>query len=292
MRKKVFISHNHQDKPFVKRLAAFLMSNNIECWIDESEINIGDSLIEKISEAIHDLDSVIAVISYNSIDSNWVRRELDWAMTKEIQNNKVVILPVVIDQCDIPFFLANKLYADFTNKNKFEENSQRLLKAIKKEKNMSGENNEAEPDIHIGESSNINYKSTLIPIYLSLAVILLSIFGLIATQYFFQTNTYIENRDFINSNISVFWILLIALMFGEIIRVLLAQYQAKIDHNFATEAGLINITSIFSSRYREVIKNYWNKPLVKVVVYIEIVILIGIVMLINYAVEIIKIAIE
>jgi len=44
----VFLSHNHADKPFVRRLAADLDNQGIPYWLDEAEIKVGESLIEKI----------------------------------------------------------------------------------------------------------------------------------------------------------------------------------------------------------------------------------------------------
>lgn len=73
----VFISHNSKDKPFVRKLASSLRTHNIRCWVDEAEIRFGESLVQKISDAISKIDLVIAVISNNSVYSNWIRQELD-----------------------------------------------------------------------------------------------------------------------------------------------------------------------------------------------------------------------
>lgn len=40
---KVFLSHNHADKPFTRRLANDLRQAGHSVWIDEAEINIGPS---------------------------------------------------------------------------------------------------------------------------------------------------------------------------------------------------------------------------------------------------------
>ena len=43
----IFLSHNSADKPFVRKLAADLRRNGFYAWVDEAEIKLGDSLIEK-----------------------------------------------------------------------------------------------------------------------------------------------------------------------------------------------------------------------------------------------------
>ena len=91
------------------RIARSLESHSISAWVDEAEINVGDSLFQKIADAIESLDFVIAVISTSSVTSKWVQKELQLAMTKEILNQQVTVLPLVIDSCKIPFFISDRL---------------------------------------------------------------------------------------------------------------------------------------------------------------------------------------
>lgn len=126
----VFLSHNSNDKPWVRNLADRLTSDGVVVWIDEAELNIGDSLIEKIAEGIHEMRFVAAVISSNSINSSWVQKELTLAMSKEIKGRQVTVLPLLIENCTLPPFLTDKLYADFTNPDNFEQEYSKLLRAI------------------------------------------------------------------------------------------------------------------------------------------------------------------
>ncbi|MCG9963222.1 toll/interleukin-1 receptor domain-containing protein [Shewanella cutis] len=49
MQPSVFLSHNHKDKAFVRKLARDIDAHGIKVWIDEAEMKIGDSLVQKIS---------------------------------------------------------------------------------------------------------------------------------------------------------------------------------------------------------------------------------------------------
>lgn len=126
----IFLSHNSKDKPWVRNLADRLTSDGVVVWIDEAELNIGDSLIEKIAEGIHEMRFVAAVISNNSISSTWVQKELNLAMSKEIKGRQVTVLPLLIENCTLPPYLTDKLYADFTNPDNFEQEYSKLLRAI------------------------------------------------------------------------------------------------------------------------------------------------------------------
>lgn len=125
----LFISHSSKDKFFVRNLAERLVAEGIKVWIDEAEIKIGDSLIQKISEGIKDSDYLVVVLSQSSINSNWVQKELQMAMTREIIGNRV-ILPILIEKCEIPIFLRDKLYADFTHPDMFEKSFNKLLSSV------------------------------------------------------------------------------------------------------------------------------------------------------------------
>ncbi len=126
----VFLSHNSEDKNFVRRLASDLETHNIKYWLDEAEIKIGESLIEKIRQGIDDVDYVAVVLSPNSISSPWVQREIDVAMNQEIQGKRIKVLPIMYKKCDLPGFLLGKLYADFTNEANYKESFKKLVGSI------------------------------------------------------------------------------------------------------------------------------------------------------------------
>lgn len=128
--KTIFMSHSSKDKFFVRNLSERLQSYGIKVWLDEAEINIGDSLTEKIAKAIDSTDYVGVILSHNSINSEWVQRELQIALQKEIKGKKVVVLPILIEKVEIPLFLRDKLYADFTNPENFDRELSKLLKTL------------------------------------------------------------------------------------------------------------------------------------------------------------------
>jgi hypothetical protein len=99
-------------------------------WIDESEIQLGDSLIEKIQEGIDKAEFFGAIISHNSVKSEWVKKELDVAMNKEIEGRRVKVLPLLIDECEIPGFLRGKLYADFRNMKGYDATLEMVLRKL------------------------------------------------------------------------------------------------------------------------------------------------------------------
>ncbi len=126
----IFLSHSHTDKPFARRLATDLRKAGHAVWIDEAEINIGDSLIEKIREGLDQVDFVAAVITSASVTSKWVTRELDIASNREIEEKRVVVLPLLLEVVELPGFLKGKFYGDFTDMSCYEETLELLLRKL------------------------------------------------------------------------------------------------------------------------------------------------------------------
>ena len=116
----IFLSHNFTDKPFVRRLAQDLQAAGLRVWLDEAEMQFGDSLIEKIQQGINEMEYLGVILSKHSVQSEWVRREVNIALQQEIEGKRVKVLPFLIDDCEIPLFLKDKLYADFRNQSRYE----------------------------------------------------------------------------------------------------------------------------------------------------------------------------
>ena len=127
---RIFLSHTSTDKPFVRKLANDLRANGHTVWIDEAEINIGDSLIGKIREGLDSVDFVAVVLSKASIQSEWVQKELEIASNREIKEKRKVVLPIKIENVELPGFLEGKFYGDFSNDSEYSEKLELLLRGL------------------------------------------------------------------------------------------------------------------------------------------------------------------
>jgi hypothetical protein len=127
VRHSVFICHSSKDKPFVRKLGDALKAEGVPVWIDEAEIRVGDSIISRIEQAIGDVDYVAVALSPDAVSSPWVQEELRSAMSEQIEERKIKVLPLLVRDCDIPGFLRDKRYADFREPKRFDEGVEDLL---------------------------------------------------------------------------------------------------------------------------------------------------------------------
>ena len=109
----VFISYSSKDKSFVEKLSNKLVENRVGVWLDKWEMKPGDSLIDKIQNGLEDSSHLLVVLSKNYVESEWCRKEHNAGLIKEIDNKQVVVIPVLLEDCTIPMFLREKVYADF-----------------------------------------------------------------------------------------------------------------------------------------------------------------------------------
>jgi hypothetical protein len=114
---RIFVSHAWEDKPLALELAR--LADYIDVWVDVRELIAGQSLDPTIIRAIEDSHVFVVLISRTSIAKNWVVREVEWALDREAQKDRVFVLPVLIEagidlpSSPMPFAdFAQRLYID------------------------------------------------------------------------------------------------------------------------------------------------------------------------------------
>lgn len=128
---KVFISHASEDKDrFVVQFAERLRANGVDAWLDQWEMKPGDSLVDKIfEEGLRQAQAVIVVLSNTSVQKPWVREELNTSVVNKIIRGTRLI-PVVIDECEVPESLRSTLWQRVDDIADYEQSLQRILSAI------------------------------------------------------------------------------------------------------------------------------------------------------------------
>lgn len=94
---KVFLSHSSRDKSLVREIRRNL-PEHVKTWLDENDIIIGQDIEVSIQNAIQkEADFVIIFIGKEAIQSDWVKRELQWALEREKEIDRVFVLPILLD---------------------------------------------------------------------------------------------------------------------------------------------------------------------------------------------------
>ncbi len=128
---KVFISHATADKDrFVLEFAARLRSKGVDAWVDQWEMNPGDSIVDKIfEEGLKDCQAMIVVLSAHSVKSKWVREELNAAVVRKIEK-AARLIPIRLDLCEVPECLKHCIWQDIADPSSYDKEFKRILNSI------------------------------------------------------------------------------------------------------------------------------------------------------------------
>lgn len=102
-----FLSHNSNDKEIVRKVAASLHTFGIDTWFDEWEILPGDSIVGKIEEGLRKATHLVVFLSKKAVSSSWVSEEINTSLYHAISSKKLAVIPVVIEECEIPMILGS-----------------------------------------------------------------------------------------------------------------------------------------------------------------------------------------
>jgi len=106
-----FISYSRADKEFALQLASELRSSGFKIWLDQLDIPTGARWDDEVERALINCDIFMIILTRNSIASNNVKDEIGYA----IDSNKR-ILPILLENVNVPFRLRRFQYVDFSAK--------------------------------------------------------------------------------------------------------------------------------------------------------------------------------
>lgn len=109
---RLFVCHATEDKPFARELASFLHQHGAEVWFDQWEIKVGDSIVQKVNDGLQNATHLAVLLSPHSVAKPWVRKEFSSALMRQLADNSVMVLPVLVGDCEIPAILRDIRYAD------------------------------------------------------------------------------------------------------------------------------------------------------------------------------------
>lgn len=113
-RPKAFISHDSRDKSEIAQPLALKLSGMlVPVWYDEFSLKVGDSLRESIERGLKECHRCILVITPNFLSNGgWSKREYDSIFTREIVEQKKLVLPIWRDVTPRDVYEFSPILAD------------------------------------------------------------------------------------------------------------------------------------------------------------------------------------
>lgn len=113
MAHRIFLSHNHNDKPLVEAVALKLAAifGQDQVFYDSWSIRPGDGIIDQMNKGLEAPEFVFFFVSANSLASGMVKLEWQNALYSA-SKGKTRIVPVRVDGSDMPAVLKQTLFID------------------------------------------------------------------------------------------------------------------------------------------------------------------------------------
>jgi hypothetical protein len=107
----IFVSYSSVDRPLARKVAEVFRARGSRVWIDEGELGPGDFLASSLAKALGEVDAYVAILTRNSANSNWVKSELNSAVTRMV-NDGISVIPLRFDDSPIPEVVAGLVWGD------------------------------------------------------------------------------------------------------------------------------------------------------------------------------------
>lgn len=109
--REYFLSHAGVDKEFVKSVATRMQLAGRGVFLDEWSIEFGESIPGAISTALRDFEAIVLFWSQAARDSAWVTREFNSAITRFVEDGRVLLV-VRLDETDVPELVRDLKWID------------------------------------------------------------------------------------------------------------------------------------------------------------------------------------
>lgn len=99
---KVYVSYHNSDHAYVRQLADELMSHGHEVFFSGEAIRPGQDWEAVLSDALRNADALLAIVSPTAMDSKWLFTETGTAMAYFRERGRPLVIPVILENADIP----------------------------------------------------------------------------------------------------------------------------------------------------------------------------------------------
>jgi len=126
-KRKVFLSHSSEDRAFVLRLTKVLTRHKVSYWYSASHIVGAKQWHDEIGKALAECNWFLVVLTPNAVHSQWVKRELLFALNENRYNEKII--PLLYKPCNhsrLSWTLGEFEFAEFAGD--FEPGCKNLLR--------------------------------------------------------------------------------------------------------------------------------------------------------------------
>ncbi|HLL76527.1 MAG TPA: TIR domain-containing protein [Pyrinomonadaceae bacterium] len=127
---QVFLCHGSEDKPIVREIYRMLREDGVRPWLDEVELLPGQDWNAEIRRAVRQSHAILVCLSSKSVrKEGFIQKEIKFALdvAEEKPEGTIFIIPVKLDECELPERLRNWQWVDLRNNDGYD----RILRSLR-----------------------------------------------------------------------------------------------------------------------------------------------------------------
>jgi len=126
-----FISYSHRDEKWVQgTLLPWLEDAGLHVCIDFRDFEPGAPVLTEMERAVKQSRKTLLVLTPDYLASEWAEFENILASTLDPAARQRRVIPLLLQQCELPLRIRSLIYLDFTQPSEVESQLQRLIEAI------------------------------------------------------------------------------------------------------------------------------------------------------------------
>ena len=111
----VFASHSHHDNNKCLQYVLALRAMGLDVWVDINDLPDGTLLSQEIQSQLQQRTAFVIFLTPASVNSYWVQLETDAFRDLASRDSSRLMLPVVIEKCEVPILLRGLKWIDATS---------------------------------------------------------------------------------------------------------------------------------------------------------------------------------
>lgn len=124
---KIFFSYATEDKNKIAPYLDAFRDYDIPVWIDNEQIMLGSSIVEKISNGIESCSGAVLFLSNHYLDKPWTTEERNALIERKILQSDFSLVVVKLESCNVPPIIQHRLWFEDQNPAKLALSFSRLL---------------------------------------------------------------------------------------------------------------------------------------------------------------------
>ncbi|MBW4520223.1 MAG: TIR domain-containing protein [Scytolyngbya sp. HA4215-MV1] len=128
---QVFLSYADANRPLMEQIRSLLMREGITVWTSQTDIQTGEAFEGAIERGIEQTDTIIYLLSPQSLQSSYCQHEVDYALGLHKRLIPLLVQPIDLEQ--VPSSIKSLQFINFTDNATIADTQQdldQLLKAL------------------------------------------------------------------------------------------------------------------------------------------------------------------